>query len=97
MKYITSIERIAIAKGQVEGRVEGESKLLKRQLERRFGVLPAWATEKLSNASESALEAWVISDGLFSRSATTIIPENYYKFLCSPSKENDWIPVSFPH
>ena len=44
MKYITSIERIGIAKG----RVEGESKLLKRQLERRFGVLPAWATEKLT-------------------------------------------------
>ena len=70
MKYITSIERIGIAKGRVEGRVEGqvegiakgrlegESKLLKRQLERRFGALPAWATEKLSNASEPALEAW---------------------------------------
>ena len=66
MKYITSIERIGIAKGRVEGqvegiakgRLEGESKLLKRQLERRFGALPAWATEKLSNASEPALEAW---------------------------------------
>ena len=66
MQYITSIERIGIAKGRVEGqvegiakgRVEGETKLLKRQLERRFGALPAWATEKLSNASESALEAW---------------------------------------
>jgi hypothetical protein len=70
MKYITSIERIGIAKGRVEGRVEGqvegiakgrlegESKLLKRQLERRFGALPAWATEKLSNASEPALDAW---------------------------------------
>ena len=66
MQYITSVERIAIAKGRVEGqvegiakgRIEGESKLLKRLLERRFGALPAWATEKLSNASESALEAW---------------------------------------
>jgi hypothetical protein len=62
MKYITSVERIGIAKGRVEGRVEGlvegESKLLKRQLERRFGALPAWATEKLSNATEPALEAW---------------------------------------
>ena len=58
MKYITSIERIGIAKGRVEGRIEGESKLLKRQLERRFGALPAWVTEKLSNAAESALEAW---------------------------------------
>ncbi len=58
MKYITSIERIGIAKGRVEGRVEGESKLLKRQRERRFGALPAWATETLSNATEPALEAW---------------------------------------
>jgi len=58
MKYITSIERIGIAKGRVEGRVEGESKLLKRQLERRFGALPAWAIELLSNANEPSLEAW---------------------------------------
>jgi hypothetical protein len=39
MQYITSVERIGIAKG----RLEGESKLLRKQLERRFGVLPAWA------------------------------------------------------
>ena len=62
MKYVTSVERIGIAKGRVEGRLEGrlegESKLLKKLLERRFGALPAWATEKLSNASEPALEAW---------------------------------------
>ena len=44
--------------GIVEGRLEGESKLLKRLLERRFGVLPVWATEKLSCASEQTLEAW---------------------------------------
>ena len=58
MKYVTSVERIGIAKGRVEGRLEGESKLLKKLLERRFGALPAWATEKLSNASEPALDAW---------------------------------------
>ena len=50
MQYITSIERIGIAKG--------ESKLLKRLLERRFGALPAWAIEKLSNATEAMLETW---------------------------------------
>ena len=58
VKYIASVERIAIAKGRVEGRLEGESKLLKRLLERRFGSLPAWAIESLSNATELALEAW---------------------------------------
>ena len=49
---------VGIVEGRVEGRLEGEFKLLKRQPERRFGVLPAWATEKLSSASEQTLEAW---------------------------------------
>ena len=62
MQYITSVERIGIAKGRVEGRVEGrlegESKLLRKQLERRFGVLPTWASDKLNSAAEQDLEAW---------------------------------------
>ncbi len=33
--------------------MEGESRLL----ERRFGALPQWATEKLSSATESELNA----------------------------------------
>ena len=47
-----------VEKGIEIGRVEGESKLLKRQLERRFGALPAWAIEKLSSASEQTLDVW---------------------------------------
>ncbi|MFI3221432.1 MAG: hypothetical protein QX191_00185 [Methylococcaceae bacterium] len=43
MQYITSVERIGIAKG----RGEGESKLLRKQLEHRFGALPTWAIDKL--------------------------------------------------
>ena len=70
VQYITSVERIGIAKGMAtgmatgmakgveKGRVEGQSRLLRRQLERRFGVLPSWATEQLANASEEQLEAW---------------------------------------
>ncbi len=58
VQYITSIERMGIAEGMAKGRVEGGSRLLGRQLERRFGALPQWATEKLSSASEQALEAW---------------------------------------
>jgi len=66
MQYITSIERIGIAKGRLEGRVEGrvegrlegESKLLRKQLERRFGALPTWATDKLNSAAEQDLESW---------------------------------------
>ena len=65
MKYITSIERIGIAKGRVEGRiegrvegrVEGESKLLKRQLERRFGALPALRKQKQKKKPRGACSA----------------------------------------
>ncbi|WNV05375.1 hypothetical protein RP726_02930 [Candidatus Methylospira mobilis] len=48
MRYVTSVERIGIAKGlqkgllkgRREGRQEGETRLLKKQPERRFGTLP---------------------------------------------------------
>jgi Domain of unknown function (DUF4351) len=58
MQYITSVERIGIAKGRLEGRLEGESKLLRKQLERRFGELPTWAIDKLNSAAEQDLESW---------------------------------------
>ena len=38
--------------------MEGETKLLKKLLERRFGVLPVWAEDKLSSAAEQDLENW---------------------------------------
>ncbi len=40
------------------GLVKGQSRLLKRQLECRFGALPQWATEKLTRASEHEFETW---------------------------------------
>ena len=66
VQYITSVERIGIAKGMVtgiakghvEGRVEGKSSLLEKLLEYRFGVLPQWASEQLGSAKEEELEAW---------------------------------------
>jgi hypothetical protein len=70
MQYITSVEKIGIAKGrleghlegrlegQLEGRLEGESKLLRKLLERRFGTLPTWASDKLNFATEKDLEFW---------------------------------------
>ena len=65
MQYVTSVERIGIAKGRVvgrvEGRVEGEARILKRQLERRFGVLPEWASDQLVSAKEEELEAWSVA------------------------------------
>lgn len=47
-----------MVKGMVKGRVEGEARMLKRLLERRFGVLPGWASERLMSAKEEELEAW---------------------------------------
>ena len=54
MQYITSVERIGIAKGIVKD----ESRMLKRQLERRFGVLPERVSEQLGSAKEKDLETW---------------------------------------
>ena len=50
--------RQGIVQGKVEGRVQGKVRILNRQLERRFGALPQWATEKLTRATEQELNAW---------------------------------------
>ena len=39
-----------------EGQIEGERALVRRQLERRFGVLPAWVEERIAAADTTALE-----------------------------------------
>jgi len=44
--------------GLREGLQEGETKVLRRQLTRRFGPLPSWAEERLGQAGEAELEAW---------------------------------------
>jgi hypothetical protein len=47
-----------LVKGRVEGRVEGEAALLIRQLERRFGALPAEVRDRVASADAAALETW---------------------------------------
>ncbi|MBF0463297.1 MAG: Rpn family recombination-promoting nuclease/putative transposase [Magnetococcales bacterium] len=44
--------------GAQKGRQEGETALLLRLLQRRFGDLPPWVSQKLAQADPSALEAW---------------------------------------
>jgi predicted transposase YdaD len=44
--------------GRAEGRVEGEQAILRRQLVKRFGPLPAWAEQRLNAASSAQLELW---------------------------------------
>ncbi len=62
MRYVTSIERLAIeegmAKGMQQGMQQGQARLLARLLAQRFGALPMWAGDRLASASEAQLEAW---------------------------------------
>ena len=44
--------------GRQEGQIEGERALVRRQLTRRFGVLPAWAEQHIAAADTTALEQW---------------------------------------
>jgi flagellar biosynthesis/type III secretory pathway protein FliH len=44
--------------GRIEGQTEGEARLLSKQMERRFGPLPAAITERLAHATQAELDAW---------------------------------------
>ena len=62
MQYVTSVERKGEERGRLAGiqigEKKGEATILTRQLQRRFGDLPAWASEKIAKAEPPALEEW---------------------------------------
>ena len=66
MKYVTSVERLAIerglakgvAEGRQVGRLEGKLETLTRQLTRRFGPLPEWAAQQLKAATAEQFDLW---------------------------------------
>ena len=62
VRYLSTIERMAIdrgfQKGLDEGKAEGKAELLTRLLERRFGPLPTWAETRLREATPVQLDAW---------------------------------------
>ena len=58
MPYITSTERAGIKKGIQLGEQKGEAKILKRQLSRRFGILPDEVEQRVDLASPAELEVW---------------------------------------
>jgi hypothetical protein len=62
MKYVTSVERLAIERGRktgkLEGRLEGKLETLTRQLTRRFGPLPEWAAQQLKAATVEQFDLW---------------------------------------
>ncbi|MGC9951405.1 MAG: DUF4351 domain-containing protein [Bryobacteraceae bacterium] len=45
-----------LREGRREGRQEGELTILRRVIEKRFGTLPGWASEKLAGLRASDLE-----------------------------------------
>ncbi|MDM8544062.1 DUF4351 domain-containing protein [Desulfococcaceae bacterium HSG9] len=54
MRYVTNIEKFGIEKG-----LQQEAyKLIALQLKARFGAIPKWAEEKLSDAATEELENW---------------------------------------
>jgi len=69
MQYVTSVERMGIAKGRQEGRQEGlqegllkgEAKMLGLMLGHRFGDLSDAVVNRLKDASEDQLKEWLIN------------------------------------
>jgi flagellar biosynthesis/type III secretory pathway protein FliH len=67
MRYVTSLERMAMERGLQQGLQQGAQQglrngmvqTLRRQLVRRFGVLPEWVLTKLAEASQEDLECWI--------------------------------------
>ena len=51
------------AEGEAKGKAEGKVDVLKRQLRRRFNVLPTWAAQRIDAASITQLDTWL--DGIF--------------------------------
>lgn len=54
MPYITSVERYAME----QGIGQGESRMLLRQLTRKFGAVPPWAKLRIDDAGPDELEVW---------------------------------------
>ncbi|MBF0613770.1 MAG: Rpn family recombination-promoting nuclease/putative transposase [Magnetococcales bacterium] len=50
--------KVGKLEGIEEGRKAGETAMLTRQLQRRFGTLPEWVHDRIAHADSSTLEAW---------------------------------------
>ena len=58
MRYVSSLERIAIRKGMEKGMEKGQIKLFSFLLRQRFGELPAWVEGRLNQAAPEEVETW---------------------------------------
>ena len=57
MKYVTSWERFAEARGIELGEARGEAKTLLKLLKLKFGALPEGTEEKINSADKMQLDA----------------------------------------
>ncbi len=58
MRYVTSFERMAREEGMQQGMQQGEARVLRHLLTRRFGALPEWVEQRLNSATAEQIEAW---------------------------------------
>jgi predicted transposase/invertase (TIGR01784 family) len=58
LHYQASMVESTYGYGKMEGRKEGKADTLTRLLQRRFGDLPTWASQKIADAELSTLEEW---------------------------------------
>lgn len=47
-----------LAEGEARGELKGELKVIRTQLTKRFGRLPAWARKRLDSATTEQLDSW---------------------------------------
>ncbi|MEO5334246.1 MAG: Rpn family recombination-promoting nuclease/putative transposase [Magnetococcus sp. YQC-5] len=57
-EWAAMVRQDGILIGEKKGRREEGASMLTRQLQRRFGDLPSWATQKIADAELSTLEEW---------------------------------------
>jgi len=65
-RFYQEIAEEVMQQGKLEGKIEGiqegtlkgESQILSRQLNKRFGPLPLWAQQNLAEANTDQLELW---------------------------------------
>jgi hypothetical protein len=57
VSFINDAER----RGRREGRIEGESRLLRKMIEIKFGAIPEWAEAVLRSADSEQIDRWAES------------------------------------
>ncbi|MBF0161456.1 MAG: DUF4351 domain-containing protein, partial [Magnetococcales bacterium] len=57
-EWAAIVRQEGIQIGEKKGRQEERVSMLTRQLQRRFGDLPTWASQKIADAERSTLEEW---------------------------------------